>query len=407
MSATHHPNADQRAGTDEPVPTTGPLLTPQGRAMAFLGVGSSVAGWCLGWVELMVLAAGCLLALALAIPFVIGRVRVTIVRSLETERVTVGDTARVTLQISNPTKASLGTRIIEERVAHRPVPIDVTGLRPAASHEVVLDLPTDRRGVIPIGPAVAAKSDPLGLLRREVRHVGVDQLWIHPRVVALEPVLAGASKDLDGPTSDTSPAGDVSFHALRAYEIGDDHRHVHWLSTARTGQLMVRHHVDNRQPYLTVLLDDRATSHTAEGFEVAVEIAGSLAVSSLDHRQPASLVVGDRTLLGRFTRAGRQEVLDGLALCIPRPSTTSFEPRSHLRSVMAAEIDTSVVVLVTGALNADEILHLTHGVVGSDVRIVVVRVDEETSEPVVVPSTTTITTSSLDHFRLAWKQGLT
>ena len=78
---------------------------------------------------------------------------------------------------------------------------------------------------------------------------------------ARRPLPVGFAKDLEGPTSDASPAGDIAFHALRPYQLGDDHRHIHWMSTARTGTLMVRHYVDNRRPTLAVLLDD-ATRRT-------------------------------------------------------------------------------------------------------------------------------------------------
>ena len=109
-------------------------------------------------------------------------------------------------------------------------------------------LPTARRGVVDVGPALIVKTDLLGLMRREIAQTDVDRLWVHPRVAALGPLPVGFAKDLEGPTSDASPAGDVAFHALREYELGDDHRHIHWMSSARTGTLMVRHYVDNRRP---------------------------------------------------------------------------------------------------------------------------------------------------------------
>ena len=116
-------------------------------------------------------------------------------------------------------------------------------------------LPTARRGVVQVGPALIVKTDLLHLMRREIEQTGVQTLWVHPRVAALAPLPVGFAKDLEGPTSDASPAGDVAFHALREYELGDDHRHIHWMSTARTGTLMVRHYVDNRRPSITAVVD--------------------------------------------------------------------------------------------------------------------------------------------------------
>ena len=55
-------------------PAVGPLLGPLPRiGTAVLGVVAYLLGWQLGWIELMVLAAACLLVLALAVPFVVGR----------------------------------------------------------------------------------------------------------------------------------------------------------------------------------------------------------------------------------------------------------------------------------------------------------------------------------------------
>ena len=67
-------------------------LTASGWTVAVLAVVAYGAGWLLGWVELMVLAAGCLIVLAVALPFVIGRLALDVERTLEPQRVTVGGT---------------------------------------------------------------------------------------------------------------------------------------------------------------------------------------------------------------------------------------------------------------------------------------------------------------------------
>ena len=213
-----------------------------------------LAGWQLGWVELMVVAAGCLIVLVLAVPFVVGRLALDVQRSLEPERVTVGDRSVAVVRVTNPRRTPISSRTIEDHVAGRPLRLDIPPLGPGRATEAVYtaaDGPP--RASSPSGPALIVKSDLLGLMRREIVQCGEQTLWVHPRVTALAPLPVGFAKDLEGPTSDASPAGDVAFHALREYEIGDDHRHIHWMSSARTGQLMVRHHVDNRRPNLTAV----------------------------------------------------------------------------------------------------------------------------------------------------------
>jgi uncharacterized protein (DUF58 family) len=71
------------------------------------------------------------------------------------------------------------------------------------------------------------------------------------------------------------PVG-LDFFGLRQYEVGDDLRRVHWRSTARTGELMLRQDEMPWESRSTVLLDTRAAAHQGESFERAVEVAASL-----------------------------------------------------------------------------------------------------------------------------------
>ena len=74
---------------------------------------------------------------------------------------------------------------------------------------------------------------------------GTVTLLVQPHVIALDPRPAGRARHLEGPVSDTGAARHAqTFHSLREYVPGDDIRRIHWRSTARTGTLMVRDHVD-------------------------------------------------------------------------------------------------------------------------------------------------------------------
>ncbi len=70
--------------------------------------------------------------------------------------------------------------------------------------------------------------------------------------------------------------------ATREYRHGDDLRRVHWRSTARVGELMVRREEQPWESRATVVLDTRAFAHRGEGptasFEWAVSAAASIAV---------------------------------------------------------------------------------------------------------------------------------
>ena len=72
----------------------------------------------------------------------------------------------------------------------------------------------------------------------------------------------------------------MDFFGLREYEMGDDLRRVHWRSTARTGELMLRQDEMPWESRSTILLDTRPATHTGESFERAVEVAASLVTAS-------------------------------------------------------------------------------------------------------------------------------
>ncbi|MEM9463987.1 MAG: DUF58 domain-containing protein [Actinomycetota bacterium] len=374
-------------------------LTSASAIVVLLGFGAWIGGWLLGWVELMVVAAGCLVALTVATPFVLGRLRLDVTRSLEPNRVMVGEQSIAVLDIANPRRSPIRPRMIEDAVDGVAVPIEVPGLPAGGGHQAVFNLPTRRRGVVAVGPAVIARRDPLHLLRREVRQTDGDTLWVHPRYTPLNSLPVGYAKDLEGPTSDASPAGDVAFHALRDYEPGDDFRHIHWLSTARVGAPVVRHYVDNRRPQITVLLDDRAGSYLGDEFEVAVEIVASLAVSSMLHREPVAVWTTNGPMLGQTKPGGRDDALDRLAVIQPGDGADLDRAAVH---ATRQESGTSAIVIVTGAIDPAS-LTLAASQARRHARVIIVRVwQPDALVPTPIPGAKTIDAESLDQFRAAW-----
>ena len=375
-------------------------VTATGTVVLLVGAASYLAGWRLGWIELLVVAAGCLLALGAAVPFVVGRLQLDVDRRLAPDRVRVGDPAIAELTVTNATSRAVGPRIVEDRVDGARLRIEVPGLAAGAHTQALYDLPTSRRGRYTIGPATVAKADPLGLLRREVTQTSASTLWVHPDHVHLPALPVGFAKDLEGPTTDTSPQGDVSFHTLREYQVGDDYRHIHWLSTARSGTTMIRHYVDNRRPQLAVLLDDRAAVFPDDTFELAVSVAASLGVSATLHRQPISLALGPRVLVaGREN--GFDRVLDALTLVAPDQGHAPHVSGSQL---IRREPGTSALVLITGPVDGAELLP-TVRTIRRSCRVVVVRVRAEGPPPRGgVPGAMLLDVDGLDVFAHGWRR---
>ena len=103
---------------------------------------------------------------------------------------------------------------------------------------------------------------------------------------------SGRRRDLEGPTRERSE-GTASFHQLREYVPGDDLRRIHWRSTARTGDLLVKQMVDTTRPELVVVLDNRAAAVGADDFEEAVDIVASVVAAAEDDDFPVALVLTD------------------------------------------------------------------------------------------------------------------
>ena len=82
-------------------------------------------------------------------------------------------------------------------------------------------------------------------------------------------------RDLEGRTVPKVSDNDVSFHALRGYVAGDDRRHIHWKSSAKTGTLMVRQFEETRRSHLLTMVSSRLEDYASdEQFELAISVAG-------------------------------------------------------------------------------------------------------------------------------------
>jgi uncharacterized protein (DUF58 family) len=237
--------------------------------------------------------------------------------------------------------------------------------------EAAYELPTARRGTIAVGPLTLRVSDPLGLVERSAELAGRARLVVHPRV---HPVLAlpGSStrEARRGATRPARAARGDDFFALREYEVGDDLRRVHWRSTARLGELMLRQDELRFGEVATVLLDTRAQAHTAGSFERALEVAASVAAALVeDGRRLRFVTTGGFEMEFDAARAGdppghrRQRwatVLEHLALLTPdRGGTDAFAltvqsirhlPSGPLAAVVASADPTELAAL--GALRS-------------------------------------------------------
>jgi uncharacterized protein (DUF58 family) len=170
------------------------------------------------------------------------------------------------------------------------------------------------------------------------------ELFVHPRTVQLDETTPGLIRDLEGITTRDLTNSDIAFHALRDYVAGDDRRYIHWKSSARTGQLMVRQFEQTRRSVLALGLSTNPDDYgDAEEFETAISVLGSLGLQAI--RDEMDVVV--RTSRRALPAVNGKRLLDGL-------SGVAWSPRHQRLIGLAAEIGrehpgASVVMLHAGA----------------------------------------------------------
>src|SRR5581483_645895 len=138
------------------------------------------------------------------------------------------------------------------------------------------------------------------------------------------------------------------FLALRDYEPGDDPRRVHWRSSARTGELVVRQDEAASPGRVVLVLDTRPGAHDEPSFEAAVEAIASLAVSLRRAHAPVEVVTTAGEMLGRPGPGGVDLLLERLAV-------VELSDDDYLVTVLAAlraRLGIGAVVAVTGAPDA-------------------------------------------------------
>ncbi len=273
------------------------------------------AGFRFGYPDLALLGAAAAVAFACAVGFAWWRPRLIVDRVADPDRVARGEPARMTLTVRNTSRLRAANLLATDRCGGTDVPVPLLRLRPGRDTTVDYPVPTYRRGVVPVGPLRVTRGDPLGLISLARTYGDPATVWVHPRIHLLRAVPAGMARSLDG-RIDKVPHGTITFDSLREYVVGDELRRVHWRSSAKVGELMVREQLDTSEPTIVVLLDDRAAAHpevrdgTAESFETACEAAASIVAAAVREDLPVSLHLVSGLNTGPFldvlTEAGLQ-----------------------------------------------------------------------------------------------------
>lgn len=318
-------------------------ITPVGWGCLVLLAACGLTGAVMGWQEAWSAAAVVGVVVVSAWLWLIPRGGYSVNHSLLEPRVTVGDHALIRLTVTNPRPRPLLPSRMEMPVGPGRAVFVVPTLTPRAVHERGFVLPTQRRGIVTVGPVLAVQRDPVGLLQRERSLTEAQNIHIHPRTLRLNTVLHGVLRDIEGAVTQDLSSSDVAFHALRDYVPGDDRRNVHWRTTARTGRLMVRQFEETRRSSLLVLLSTRQDDYAGEeDFETAVSIACSLTMDAIQDGREVRFV----TQIGSLPTSSSLRMLDTSCLLSTGEDDVSCD--LLVRHACTAYPEASIVVLVTG-----------------------------------------------------------
>jgi uncharacterized protein (DUF58 family) len=322
-------------------------------------IGSAVlgaAGARLDYPELLLLAAGGLIAVVLAAAWVWRPLpRLTTVRAWRPTEPQAGDTITVTATVTNVGSRRSARVRAEDRFAGSSYAMALPSIAPGARHTVAYDIPAVRRGTVTLAATSIGRADPLGLLRAG-RPIGTDdRLRIHPRWHrGLAPVLDTGSDTERGVHAAVVVRGDVAFHSLREYRPGDAYRTIHWRSTAKLGVPMVRHQPVPDEPQQVLILDTAASAYPPDDFEEAVTIAASLVAAVRDLGLALTIrTTGDDppVALSRVNRLPGDRTSAFDLLCDVGQDTVGRGLPTVLRE-LASGTEGSVLGVVTGTLSA-------------------------------------------------------
>lgn len=214
------------------------------------------------------------------------RYRLALVRTVSPQLVVAGQPATVELTVSNESRTPTGVLLLEERLPYvlgtRPRFV-LEGLGHGWRRHATYQVRSELRGQFDIGPMTVRVTDPFGLVELGRTFHATTRLTVTPRTTDLPTIPLGGAWTGSGDNRPRAFAsGSAEDVTVREYRRGDDLRRVHWRSSARVGELMVRREEQPWQSRATVYLDNRGTSHRGQGaassLEGAVSAAASIAV---------------------------------------------------------------------------------------------------------------------------------
>jgi uncharacterized protein (DUF58 family) len=263
------------------------------------------------------------------------------------------------------------------------------------------------RGIYDVGLAEAAVGDPLGLAERRASAGSIDRLTVYPRVEVLEgfPAVRGHDPAMQSTRPTFATQGGEDFFTLRSYVTGDDLRKIHWPSSAKRDELMIKQLEIPWQARALVLLDQRASPYAdPESFEQAVRAAASVVTHFYRNGFSPELWTAERVPVLRSSSRYTQ-TMDVLAAVQP---ITGLQLQPTIARLRRRGVGGGALVLITGGVD-DDILGAYRALAADFARSVVMSVTLADADDLVLVQRAGAVTVSVGpdaHWAPAWRTAM-
>ncbi len=188
-----------------------------------------------------------------------------------------------------------------------------------------------QRGRYQLGPLLVSSRFPLGLVERSRLFAITGEVLVYPRIGRLSPLWKGRSQGATELVARPQSRAGVfhdEFHRLREFRTGDNPRDIHWRTSARRGELILREYQQNRDLNLAVVLElwrpsvKSPSPETVDLIERTLSFALTLLIEHGRECRDGTLSLaasGTSTFRweGQAAAASLESLFDGLALLEP------------------------------------------------------------------------------------------
>jgi uncharacterized protein (DUF58 family) len=319
-------------------------MTSRGRLALALGATTYLAAWAFGSKILYPVALGLPLAVLLAwLWTALANRPLRVTRTLPSGERLEGDDVVVEVRVTSERRLVPARWTLRERIGKLGERSAALGAHGHARY-VLKRLP---RGRYEFEGSIAVIEDPFGLERVEQPLDTPGALLVYPRLVELDRLFSeGGTRSHDGRQLLLRRPSGFDLHSVRDYEHGDSLRKVHWRSTARRAQLMVKELEDSPRDEVAVMLDADPDAVVGGSFDVQVRAAGSLLLSHVRRGRRAVLVVNGARAEHQGVRSAEsdwRQALDLLAAVEPEPGPPLAAVLSDESSAVARSLELAVV----------------------------------------------------------------